>query len=176
MRFRLVVDGTAYSKHKDAFKDILRKHTLSFKGSRDTFVWSSRQESVTATYERDEAKDLTIKADLVWQSRKKTPLLNALKEWVWSVGGHGGGKDDAAPGAGTKDAIPRGLAAWDAVPKPRPERPAQRGRRRRGGGGDRNFFGPRARGGGGRRPGPTVAGPQRPRKHQRPPRGPRERG
>src|SRR2546422_8442652 len=97
MRFRFVVDGAAYSKHKDAFKDILRRHGLSFKGSRDTFVWSSRQESVTATYERDEAKDLTIKADLVWQSRKKTVLLNELKEWVWSVGGHGGGGGEAQP-------------------------------------------------------------------------------
>src|SRR2546425_13260519 len=108
MRFRFVVDGTAYSQHKDAFKDVLRRHGLSFKGSRDTFVWSSRQESVTATYERDEAKDLTIKADLVWQSRKKTVLLNALKEWVWSVGGHGGGGGDAAPGAGTTEASERG--------------------------------------------------------------------
>src|SRR2546427_12164744 len=96
MRFRFVVDGTAYSQHKDAFKDVLRHHGLSFKGSRDTFVWSSRQESVTATYERDEAKDLTIRADLVWQSRKKTPLLNSLKEWVWSVGGHGGEVGGAA--------------------------------------------------------------------------------
>src|SRR3989442_9286098 len=128
MRFRFVVSGAAYSKHKDAFKDILRKHTLSFKGSRDTFVWSSRQESVTATYERDEEKDLTIKADLVWQSRKKTPLLNALKEWVWSVGGHGGEEDDAAPDAGTTDAIDRDLPLWDAVHKPDPERLRQEGR------------------------------------------------
>src|SRR2546428_6369683 len=128
MRFRFVVSGAAYSKHKDAFKDILRKHTLSFKGSRDTFVWSSRQESVTATYERDEAKDLTIKADLVWQSRKKTPLLNALKEWVWSVGGHGGGEDDAAPGAGATGAIDRGPAGWDAGPKPDPGGVRQGGR------------------------------------------------
>src|SRR2546427_11218862 len=128
MRFRFVVDGTAYSQHKDAFKDVVRNHGLSFKGSRDPFVWSSRQESVTATYERDEAKDLTIKADLVWQSRKKTPLLNALKEWVWSVGGHGGGEDDAAPDAGATDAIDRGLAGWDAGPKADPERRRQGGR------------------------------------------------
>ena len=128
MRFRFVVEGAAYSKHKDAFKDVLRRHGLSFKGSRDTFVWSSRQESVTATYERDEARDLTIKADLVWQSRKKTPLLNALKEWVWSVGGRGGEEDDAAPDAGATDAIERELAVWDAVHRPDEERLRKEGR------------------------------------------------
>jgi hypothetical protein len=128
MRFRFVVDGAAYSKQKETFKDILRRHTLSFKGSRDTFVWSNRQESVTATYERDEAKDLTIKADLVWQSRKKTPLLNALKEWVWSVGGVGGEEEDAAADAGTTDAIDRELAVWDAVHRPDEERLRKEGR------------------------------------------------
>src|SRR5207247_6324906 len=97
MRFRFTLDGAAYSKNKDAFKEILKRHGLGFKGSRDTFVWSSRSESVTAMYERDEARDLTIRADLLWQSRKKTPLLNELKEWVWSVGGHGGEEDDATP-------------------------------------------------------------------------------
>src|SRR2546427_8346438 len=132
MRFRFVVDGTAYSQHKDAFKDVLRHHGLSFKGSRDTFVWSSRQESVTATYERDEAKDLTIRADLVWQSRKKTPLLNALKEWVWSVGGHGGEEDDATPDPGEAEAVDRELAVWDAVHRPDAER-LRRGGRPQGG-------------------------------------------
>ena len=128
MRFRFTVDGAAYSKHKDAFKDVLKRHGLSFKGSRDTFVWSSRQESVTAIYERDEAKDLTIRADLVWQSRKKTPLLNALKEWVWFVGGRGGEEDDAAPEAGKTDAIERELAVWDAVHRPDEERLRKEGR------------------------------------------------
>ena len=49
MRFRFTLDGASYSKNKDAFKVILKRHGLGFRGSRDTFVWSSRQESVTAT-------------------------------------------------------------------------------------------------------------------------------
>jgi len=69
MRFRFVLDGAAYSKNKDAFKEILKGHGLMFRGTRDTFVWSSRQESVTATFERDEARDVTVQAGLVWQSR-----------------------------------------------------------------------------------------------------------
>jgi hypothetical protein len=128
MRFRFVLDGAAYSKNKDAFKETLKRHGLAFKGSRDTFVWSSRQESVTATFERDEARDITVKAELVWQSRKKTPLLNELKEWAWSVGGRGGEEDDATPDAGTVDAIDRELAIWDAVHKPDVDRLRQEGR------------------------------------------------
>jgi|SRR5437867_2793019 len=128
MRFRFTLDGAAYSKNKDAFKEILKRHGLGFKGSRDTFVWSSRSESVTAMYERDEARDLTIRADLLWQSRKKTPLLNELKEWVWSVGGHGGEEDDATPDKGTTDAVERELAVWDAVHRPDGERLRREGR------------------------------------------------
>ncbi len=128
MRFRFTLDGPAYSKNKDAFKATLKRHGLVFKGSRDTFVWSSRSESVTATYERDEARDITIRADLVWQSRKKTALLNELKEWVWSVGGHGGEEDDATPDKGTADAVERDLAIWDAVHRPDEERLRREGR------------------------------------------------
>ncbi len=129
MRFRFVVDGTAYSKGKDAFKKILRRHGLAFKGTRETFVWSSRTESVTALYERDEARDVTLKAELVWQSRKKTPLLNELKEWVWSVGGHGGeAEDEGAADAKATDAVDRELAVWDAVNKPDAERLRAEGR------------------------------------------------
>ena len=118
MRFRFVVDGAAYSRHKDAFKGILRRHGLAFRGTRETFVWSSRSENVTAVYERDEARDVTLKAELVWQSRRKTPLLNELKEWVWSVGGHGGEEEASAPDAKASDAVERELAIWDAVRKP----------------------------------------------------------
>ncbi len=129
MRFRFVVDGAAYSKDKDAFKKILRTHGLAFKGTRETFVWSSRSESVTALYERDEARDITLKAELVWQSRKKTPLLNDLREWVWSVGGHGGEAEDEGPAdAKASDAVDRELAIWDAVNKPDAERLRAEGR------------------------------------------------
>jgi len=122
MRFRFVLDGAAYSKNKDAFKAILKRHGLTFRGSRDTFVWSSRSESVTALFERDEARDLTVKAELAWQSRKKTALLNELKEWVWSVGGNGGEEDDSTPDKASTDAIERELEVWDAIHKPDPER------------------------------------------------------
>ncbi len=118
MRFRFVLDGTAYSKHKDAFKAILKRHGLAFKGTRDTFVWSSRSESVTAFYERDEARDVTLKAELVWQSRKKTPLLNELREWVWAAGGHGGEEEESVPDEKASEAIERELAFWDSIHKP----------------------------------------------------------
>lgn len=128
MRFRFVVDGAAYSKHKDGFKGILKRHGLAFKGTRDTFVWSSRSEGVTAFFERDEARDVTLKAELVWQSRKKTRLLNELKEWVWSVGGHGGEEDEGLPDAIASDAIERELAFWDAIHKPDVEKLRAEGR------------------------------------------------
>ncbi len=128
MRFRFVVDGAAYSKHKDAFKAVLRRHGLAFKGTRETFVWSSRSESVTAVYERDEARDVTLRAELVWQSRKKTPLLNELKEWVWSVGGRSGEAEETTPDAKASDAVERELAVWDAVHRPDAERLRAAGR------------------------------------------------
>ncbi|TLZ59909.1 MAG: hypothetical protein E6K13_09080 [Methanobacteriota archaeon] len=128
MRFRFVLDGSAYSKHKNAFKETLKRHGLMFRGTRETFVWASRQESVTATFERDEAQDVTIQARLVWQSRKKTPLLNEIKEWVWSVGGHGGEEDDATPDPSASDAIDRELAIWDAIHKPDVDRLRRDGR------------------------------------------------
>ncbi len=128
MRFRFVVDGTVYSKHKDAFKGILRRHGLAFRGTRETFVWSSRSESVTALYERDEEHDVTLKAELLWQSRKKTPLLNELKEWVWSVGGRGGESEDEGAAPDASEAVSRELAIWDAVHKPDAERLRAEGR------------------------------------------------
>lgn len=118
MRFRFVLDGAAYSKHKDAFKAILKRYGLAFKGTRETFVWSSRSESMTAFYERDEARDVTLKAELVWQSRKKTPLLNELREWVWSAGGHGGEEEESVPDEKASDAIDRELEFWDSIHKP----------------------------------------------------------
>ena len=128
MRFRFVLDGAAYSKHKDAFKAILKRHGLAFEGSRDTFVWSSRSESVTAFFERDEARDVTMKAELVWQSRKKTPLLNDLREWVWSAGGHGGEEEESVPDEKASDAIDRELAFWDSIHKPDVEKLRAAGR------------------------------------------------
>ena len=128
MRFRFILDGASYSKNKDAFKVILKRHGLGFRGSRDTFVWSSRSESVTATFERDEDRDVTVRADLLWQSRKKTPLLNEIKEWVWSVGGHGGEEDDTAPDPASGEAVDRELAIWDAVHRPDAERLRREGR------------------------------------------------
>lgn len=117
MRFHFVLDGHAYSKGKDGFKAILRRHGLSYKGTRDTFVWSSRSESVTAVFDRDESRDVTLRATLTWQSRKKTPLLGELKEWVWSVGGKGE-EEKAAGDAKALEAVDRELAFWDAIHKP----------------------------------------------------------
>jgi len=122
MRFRFVLDGTAYSKHKEAFKTILRRHELAYKGTRDTFVWSSRQESVTALFDRDEARGVTNRATLIWQSRKKTPLFGELREWVWAVGGKSEEDTAATADAKAMEAVERELAFWDAIHKPDAER------------------------------------------------------
>src|SRR2546428_12374573 len=100
MRFRFVLDGAAYSKNKDAFKEILKGHGLMFRGTRDTFVWSSRQESVTATFERDEARDVTVQAGVVWERREKKGLLEGNKGGGGAVGGPGGGGGEGGAGPG----------------------------------------------------------------------------
>jgi len=128
VRYRFRLDGVVYSKHKEAFKRLLAKHGLRWKGDRETFVWASTKERLLATYQRDAAKDVTIAAELVWESRKKTEFLEDLKEWVWSVGGEGGADDSGPPATTAKALVDRELAVWDAVHKPDAERLRAEGR------------------------------------------------
>jgi len=87
MRFRFVVDGPKYSKHKAAFKKILSMHGLAWRGSMADPLWAGPRERVRARFERDSARDITIAATLTWEGKAKTPLLNELKTWVFSLGG-----------------------------------------------------------------------------------------
>ena len=117
MRSRFVVDGPTYSQHKAAFKVLLKEHRLTWKGTMADYVWSSARDRVHGDFERDPVKDVTIRATLVWEGKAKTPFLNALKTWVFSVGG----KEEKAPkeapsAAGAR--VERELAFWDRVHKP----------------------------------------------------------
>ena len=118
MRYRFRLDGPAYSKHKDALKRLLARHGLRWRGDREVFVWASTSERLVARYERDPQRDVTLSADLVWESRKKTAFLEDLKEWVWSAGGEGGEDQTGPPPTTAKPLVDRELAVWDAVHKP----------------------------------------------------------
>lgn len=117
MRSRFVVDGPTYSRHKAAFKKLLTEHRLAWKGNMAEFVWSSSRDRVQAYYERDPVKDVTLKATLTWEGKAKTLFLNALKTWVFSVGGKEEKAPREAPSA-AKERVERELAFWDRVHKP----------------------------------------------------------
>ncbi len=119
MRFRFVVDGPKYSKSKAAFKRMLADHRLAWRGNMTEFLWVGPKERVRAEYERDEARDVTIRATLTWEGKAKTPLLNELKTWVFSLGGRAEeAKPAAEPASAAKERVERELAFWDAVHKP----------------------------------------------------------
>ena len=119
MRFRFVVDGPKYSKHKTAFKKILKDHRLAWKGGMDTFVWASAKERVVGEFERDPARDVTIRASLTWEGKAKTPFLNEMKTWVFSLGGKAeeqrAVKEDKSA---AKERVERELTFWDRLHKP----------------------------------------------------------
>lgn len=117
MRSRFVVDGPTYSRKKAAFKKLLKEHRLSWKGTMTAYVWSSSRDRVRADFERDVAKDVTLKATLTWEGKAKTPFLNALKTWVFSVGGRVEAVPKEAPSA-AKARVEEELAFWDRVHKP----------------------------------------------------------
>ncbi len=129
MRFRFDVDGPAYSKHKEAFKRLLAKHGLRWRGTLSRPLWGSAAERVSAVFDRDEARDVLIKATLVWEGRKKSKLLEDLKAWVWQIGGTG--SEDSGPAAkDVADDVEQALRLWDLVHKPDVDRLADQGRPR----------------------------------------------
>lgn len=116
MRIRFLLQGEAYSSNKDDFKRILKKHGLAWKGSFDNIWWGSEREKVTAFFERDEVKDVTLSATLTWEGRKRTELLEELKGWVKELGGEVSElKADVARG---EKEIERQLEFWDKLNKP----------------------------------------------------------
>jgi hypothetical protein len=127
MRFRFDLKGDAYSRHKEAFKRILAKHGLRWMGTLDRPQWSSPSERVSATFDRDEAKDLLRAASLVWEGRRKSRLLEDLKAWAWEIGGTV--SEEKAPSADDAiDDVERALRMWDAVHKPNVDRLREEGR------------------------------------------------
>ncbi|MBI4416718.1 MAG: hypothetical protein HY557_07025 [Euryarchaeota archaeon] len=119
MRFRFVLDGPKYSKHKGAFKEMLAEHRLRWRGNMTEFVWASGKERVRAEFERDEARNITIKATIIWEGRAKTPFLNELKTWAFSLGGQA---EESKPLKESSDAlkarVERELEFWDSLNKP----------------------------------------------------------
>lgn len=119
MRHRFVLDGPKYSKHKAQFKKILADHRLAWKGNMAEFVWASGRERVRAEFERDEASDTTVRATLIWEGKAKTPLLNELKTWAFSLGGKAAeDRTPTKPSEGVKARVERELEFWDRVHRP----------------------------------------------------------
>ena len=119
MRFRFVVDGPKYTKHKAAFKTILKDHRLLWKGGMETFVWASAKERVVGDFERDAARDVTIRATLTWDGKAKTPFLNELKAWVFSLGGKAEEPKAAKEEKSSARArVERELEFWDRIHRP----------------------------------------------------------
>ncbi len=117
MRFRFELDGETYSAHKDAFKRLLAKHGLRWRGTLERPFWASATERMTAFFDRDREKDALRGAVLVWESAKKSSLLEDLKAWAWEVGGKA--VEDRAPSADdVTDEVEAALRYWDLVWKP----------------------------------------------------------
>ncbi len=117
MRFRFELKGDAYSGHKEAFKRILAKHGLRWKGTLERPLWASGAERVSAVFDRDAAADLLRGAVLIWEGRTKSRLLEDLKEWAWQVGGRG--QEETGPAADEVSGdVEAALRFWDLVYKP----------------------------------------------------------
>src|SRR3989304_3693605 len=122
MRFLVEIEGTAYSRHKEAFKRLLAKHGLRWKGTRDRPLWAGAAERVTAEFERDEGRDILLRAVLRWGGRLKSKLLADLKAWAWGGGGGGaggpgrqGGRKPPADGSGSGRSVDANSGAGSAT-------------------------------------------------------------
>ena len=122
MRSRFVLDGPKYSKHKGAFKKMLAEHRLAWRGNMTEFVWVGAKERVRAEFERDEVRDVTVRATLTWEGKAKTPFLQELKTWAFSLGGKAMEEKPAKPSASAakerNERAERELAFWDRLNKP----------------------------------------------------------
>lgn len=127
MRFRFELKGDLYSKHKDAFKQILAKHGLRWQGTLERPLWAGTTERVVAIFERDPDRDRLVRASLVWEGRRKSPLLEDLKAWAWQVGASVSEEKGRAADEVVAD-VEKALDLWDVVHKPNVERLREQGR------------------------------------------------
>ncbi len=116
MKKEFELEGSTYSRNKDGFKRILRKHGLRWKGSLGNFEWIGRDEKVTAYFDRDEERGVTLKSRLVWEGKRKSDFLSELADWVKSLEGA-----PARRGGPVKDAkrkVQKELEFWDKIHGP----------------------------------------------------------
>src|SRR5207245_9314817 len=127
MRFRFEMPGETYSKNKESFKRILAKHGLRWRGSLDRPFWASGSERVTALFDRDQEKDVLRNATLIWESAKKSTLLEDLKAWVREVGANT--VEARSPSAAeVMDDAEQALRHWVIAGEPKLELDAAAGR------------------------------------------------
>jgi len=116
MKKEFEIEGSTYSSNKDDFKRILRKHGLRWKGSLGNFTWIGKGDKITAYFDRDEERGVTLKARLVWEGKGKSDFLSELADWVKSLKGpparRGGPAKDA------KQKVQRELEFWDKIHEP----------------------------------------------------------
>lgn len=117
MRFRFELDGETYSKGKEAFKRVLAKHGLRWRGTLERPLWAGSADHVTAVFDRDPDKDVLRHATLIWEGRTKSDLLEDLKAWTWEVGG--AAVEERGPAVeDVSDEVAQALSFWDMVYKP----------------------------------------------------------
>lgn len=129
MRYRFFLEGTAYSKNKEEFKTLLKKHGLRWRGSFEQPWWGSEKEKVEATFQRDPVREVTISATLTWSGRRASPLVEELKAWALSAGGQVEAEAKAAKVR--RPAAIKELEFWDLLNKPDERYMAAEGRPRR---------------------------------------------
>lgn len=117
MKREYELEGKTYSEHKAEFKKILRKHSLKWKGSMSNFRWVGKSDRITAHFDRDEKRDVTLKARLIWEGEKKTDFLSALSEWIRGLKGKPV-KSKRKPSKESKEKIQRELEFWDKIHQP----------------------------------------------------------
>ena len=71
MIVRFKMDGWAYSKNKEAFKTLLKKHGIYWKGTMQQPWWGSNSEKVTADFNVPQLKKLLAKPGLNQSLREK---------------------------------------------------------------------------------------------------------
>ncbi|MFQ6106350.1 MAG: hypothetical protein ACE5QF_02000 [Thermoplasmata archaeon] len=126
MKREFELEGESYSRNKADFKKMLRKHGLAWKGSMVNFQWIGKDDKVTAYFDRDERRGITLKARLVWEGRKKTDFLSELTDWIKSLEGAAAGRRRLSKNK--KERILRELEFWDKIHEPPVERMKAEGR------------------------------------------------